>query len=211
MAITQSAPASSAWRARSTAWSVPGMLTWTMTGTLPATTATAVLARSLRSSMVRLRDSARCRLIQSDDALCRSRNSMTRLNVSRSTLLSGVKGVTGTWMIPRGSAAKGLRSDIGSDSSYHFSMQHVLAARAARWTKFKCAARQASRLERHDLLRLGAEPVDAEFDQVAGFEINRRRLHAERDARRRTAGDHVARLEHEKLRAIPDDVRHIEH
>src|SRR5450759_1612648 len=135
---------------------------------------------------------------------------MTRLNVSRSTLLSGVKGVTGTWMIPRGSAAKGLRSDIGSDSSYHFSMQHVLAARAARLTKFKCAARQASRLERHDLLRLSAQPVDAEFDHVAGPQIFRLHLAADADARGRAGGDHVARLEHEELRAIPNDMLAVE-
>src|ERR1039458_5444537 len=135
---------------------------------------------------------------------------LTRLKVSTSTLLSGVKGVTGTSMSPRRTATNSLRSDIGSDSSYHFSMQHVLAARAASLTKFKCAARQASRLERHDLLRLGAEPVDAEFDHVAGPQIFRLHLAADADARGRAGGDHVARLQHEELRAIPNDMLAVE-
>src|ERR1022692_751737 len=135
---------------------------------------------------------------------------MTRLNVSRSTLLSGVKGVTGTWMIPRGSAAKGLRSDIGSDSSYHFSMQHVLAARASDLIRHRLLVLASSRLERHDLLRLGAQPVDADFDHVAGPQIFRLHLAADADARGRAGGDHVARLQHEELRAIPNDMLAVE-
>src|SRR5664280_1661123 len=124
MAITQSAPAASAWRARSTAWSVPGVLTWTMTGTPPAVTSTAVLAR--------------------------------------------------------------------------LAIRH----------RFRFLA--SSCLERHDLLLLRAEPVDAEFDHVAGLQILWLYLAAEADARRRAGDDHVAGLQHEELRAIPDDMLAIE-
>src|SRR4029077_4228932 len=70
--------------------------------------------------------------------------------------------------------------------------------------------RSALRLELHDLLALLAEPLDAERDDVAGLEPNGSRLHAERDARRRAGGDDVARLHHEDLRAVPDDVRDAE-
>src|SRR5436190_15816142 len=65
-------------------------------------------------------------------------------------------------------------------------------------------------LELHDLLALLAEPLNAERDDVAGLEPHRLRLHAERDARRGAGGDHVARLDHEELRAVPDDMRDAE-
>src|SRR6185295_4569960 len=65
-------------------------------------------------------------------------------------------------------------------------------------------------LEPHDLLALLAQPLDAERDHVAGLEPYRRWLHAEGYARRRAGGDDVARLQHEELRAVPDDVRDAE-
>src|SRR4051812_19318784 len=67
----------------------------------------------------------------------------------------------------------------------------------------------ASHLEPHHLLPLLAQSLDAERDDVAGLE-ECRRFHAEPDARRRAGDDHVARLHHEELRAVPDDVRDIE-
>src|SRR5216110_1356095 len=68
-----------------------------------------------------------------------------------------------------------------------------------------CGARRALHPEPHDLLLLLAKSLDAERDDVAGFEPHRVRLHAERDTRRRAGGDDVARLHHEELRAVPDD------
>src|ERR1044072_9057944 len=66
-----------------------------------------------------------------------------------------------------------------------------------------------SHLELDHLLLLLAEALDAERDDVAGLQPHRR-LHAERDARRRSGGDDVAPLHHEELRAVPDDVRDAE-
>src|SRR3974390_955764 len=83
-----------------------------MTGTFFAVTSTAVLASNLRSSSVRFSDSARCRLTHSDDALCRSRNSITRANLSTSISLAVVNGVTGTSMIPGGIVFRGSRCDM---------------------------------------------------------------------------------------------------
>jgi hypothetical protein len=65
--------------------------------------------------------------------------------------------------------------------------------------------------KRHHLLPLHPQPRDPQLHHVADLQIDRHRLHAEADARRRAGGDHVARLQHEKLRAIPDQIRHIEH
>src|SRR5579863_1086260 len=62
------------------------------------------------------------------------------------------------------------------------------------------------RLELHDLLLLLAQAVDAEPHHVAGLEKFRLRLHSEPDAGRCAGDDDVARLEHEELRAIPDQV-----
>src|SRR5664279_3828839 len=66
------------------------------------------------------------------------------------------------------------------------------------------------RLERHDLLPLRAQPVDAEFDHVAGLQILRLHLAAKPDAGGRAGDDHVAWLQHEELRAIPNDMLAIE-
>src|SRR5215468_6431664 len=66
------------------------------------------------------------------------------------------------------------------------------------------------RLELHHLLALLAQPVDPERDHVAGLEKFRLRLHAEPDPRRRAGDDDIARLEHEELRAVPDEVPAIE-
>src|SRR5436190_22463721 len=57
-----------------------------------------------------------------------------------------------------------------------------------------------------DFLLLGAEAVDAEFDDVADLEELRLGLHAERHARRRAGDDDVAGLHDEVLRAPPDDL-----
>src|SRR5262245_27269300 len=67
-----------------------------------------------------------------------------------------------------------------------------------------------SRLELHHLLALLAQPVDAKRDHVAGLEEFRLRLHAEPDSRRRAGDDDVAWLQHEELRAVPDEVPAIE-
>src|SRR5262249_12307244 len=66
------------------------------------------------------------------------------------------------------------------------------------------------RLELHHLLPLLAQPVHPERDHVAGLEEFRLRLHPEPDARRRAGGDDVARLQHEELRAVPDEVLAVE-
>src|SRR5690349_11830478 len=77
----------------------------------------------------------------------------------------------------------------------------------------RCCSRGKARrklpLRRHHLLPLLAELLDAERDDVAGFE-KARWLHAETDARRRAGDDHVARLHDEILRARPNDVAAIE-
>src|SRR5690606_30197986 len=68
--------------------------------------------------------------------------------------------------------------------------------------------------EGHDLLRLFAKSFDGELHHVAGLEPAWRwpfgRLVAESDAGRCAGGDDVARVEHEELRAVPDDVRDAE-
>src|SRR5262249_44473711 len=74
----------------------------------------------------------------------------------------------------------------------------------------RAPARGASRLELRHLLALLAQAVDPQRHHVAGLEIFRLRLHAERYARRRAGDDDVARLQHEVLRAIPDQVAAIE-
>src|SRR5256886_6085328 len=66
------------------------------------------------------------------------------------------------------------------------------------------------RLGLHHLLALLAQPVDSERDHIAGLEEFRLGLHAEPDARRRAGGDDVARLQHEELRAVPDEVPAVE-
>src|SRR6516162_9537297 len=66
------------------------------------------------------------------------------------------------------------------------------------------------RLPLHHLLPLLAQAVDPERDHVAGLEEFRLRLHAEPNARRRAGGDDVARLQHEELRAVPDEVPAVE-
>src|SRR5690348_18239306 len=66
--------------------------------------------------------------------------------------------------------------------------------------------RAVSHPEPDDLLALLAKSLDAERDDVAGLEPDRIGFHAERDAGRRAGGDDVARLHHEELRAVPDDV-----
>src|SRR6185437_8083379 len=71
-------------------------------------------------------------------------------------------------------------------------------------------AKARSLLRRDHLLPLLAEALDAEGDDVADLQEFRRRLHAERDARRRAGDDDVARLEHHELRHVPDDVLAIE-
>src|ERR1700728_3112399 len=73
------------------------------------------------------------------------------------------------------------------------------------WTDV--CARPALRLELHDLLLLLAQPVDAEPHHVAGLEEFRLRLDAHADARRSPGDDHVARLQHKELRAVPDQMR----
>src|SRR5690606_28929273 len=64
--------------------------------------------------------------------------------------------------------------------------------------------------ETDNFLLLLAEPVDPHAHDVAGLEPHRFGLHAERNAGRRPGGDHVAGLEHEELRQIPDEVRDAE-
>src|SRR5438045_2647115 len=61
-------------------------------------------------------------------------------------------------------------------------------------------------LPRDDLLFLLAELLDAERDDVAGFEELRRGLHAKANARRRAGDDDVARIEDHELRTVPDQV-----
>src|SRR6185312_17055703 len=63
-----------------------------------------------------------------------------------------------------------------------------------------------SLLCRDDLLPLLAETVDPDRHHVADLQEFRRWLHAERNARRGAGYDDVARLHHEELRAVPDDV-----
>src|SRR5215471_17894467 len=62
------------------------------------------------------------------------------------------------------------------------------------------------RPEPHHFLSLLAESLDAELHRVAGFQILRLRLHAERDARRRAGDDDVTGLQHHELRAVPHKV-----
>src|SRR5579862_4165136 len=76
-------------------------------------------------------------------------------------------------------------------------------------TAFAGSAQPWSLLPLHDLLLLLAQPIDAERHHVAGFQ-ERRRLHAEPDARRCAGDDDVARLQDEILRAAPDDVAAVE-
>jgi hypothetical protein len=68
-----------------------------------------------------------------------------------------------------------------------------------------------SHLELRDLLLLLAQSVDAETHHVAGFQKFRLRLEAQADAGRRAGDDDVARLQHEELRAVPDEVRNAEY
>src|SRR5215831_8644228 len=70
--------------------------------------------------------------------------------------------------------------------------------------------RDALRLEFHDLLLLLAEPVDAEADDVAGFQEFRLWLDAHADAGRRAGDDHIAGLQYEELRGVPDQMGHAE-
>ena len=51
------------------------------------------------------------------------------------------------------------------------------------------------------------EAVDAELDDVARLQIDRRRLHAEPDARRRAGADHVARQQRHELAHVADERR----
>src|SRR5262249_29928446 len=62
----------------------------------------------------------------------------------------------------------------------------------------------------HHLLPLLAQPVDPERDHVAGLEVFRLRLHAERNARRHAGGDDVARRRQEELLAVPDEMLAVE-
>src|SRR3981081_4583878 len=68
----------------------------------------------------------------------------------------------------------------------------------------------SSLLELHHFLPLIAQSVYAERDDVACLEESRLRLHAEPDTGRRARDDDVARLQHEELRAVPDEVLAIE-
>src|SRR5579862_619928 len=76
-------------------------------------------------------------------------------------------------------------------------------------TAFAVSAGAWSFLRLHHLLPLLAQPIDAERHHIAGLE-ERRRLHAQPDARRRAGDDDVARLHDEILRAAPDDVAAVE-
>src|SRR5580658_4034097 len=76
-------------------------------------------------------------------------------------------------------------------------------------TAFAVSAAAWSLLPLHHLLLLLTQPIDAERHHVAGLQ-ERRRLHAEPDARRRAGDDDVARLHDEILRAAPDDVAAVE-
>src|SRR4029077_13448098 len=60
-----------------------------------------------------------------------------------------------------------------------------------------------SLLRCHDLLPLLPQFLNTERHHIAGFEKHRCGLHPEADARRRASDDDVARLHHEKLRAVP--------
>src|SRR5580693_1812024 len=66
-----------------------------------------------------------------------------------------------------------------------------------------------SLLPLYHLLLLLAEPIDPQRHHIAGLQ-ERRRLHAQPDARRRAGDDDVARLQDEILRAAPDDVAAVE-
>ena len=68
-----------------------------------------------------------------------------------------------------------------------------------------------SHLELRDLLLLLAQSVDAETHHVAGFQKFRLRLEAQANAGRRAGDDDVARLQHEELRTVPDEVRNAEY
>src|SRR6478735_6382172 len=68
-----------------------------------------------------------------------------------------------------------------------------------------------SHLELRDLLLLLAQSVDAETHHVAGFQKFRLRLKARANTGRRAGDDDVARLQHEELRAVPDEVRNAEY
>src|SRR5262249_35132978 len=65
---------------------------------------------------------------------------------------------------------------------------------------------RALRLEFYDLLLLLAQPVDAEADDVAGFQEFRLGLDAHADTGRRAGDDHIAGLQYEELRAVPDQM-----
>src|SRR3984957_19591540 len=76
-------------------------------------------------------------------------------------------------------------------------------------TAFAVSAEAWSLLPLHHLLLLLTQPIDTERHHVAGFQ-ERRRLHAEPDARRRAGDDDVAGLQDEILRAAPNDVAAVE-
>src|SRR5262249_44091244 len=62
----------------------------------------------------------------------------------------------------------------------------------------------------YPLVPLVADPIDAKRDHVARLEKFRLRLHAEADARRRAREYDVSRLQHEVLRAAPDEMPAVE-
>src|SRR3984957_11684811 len=76
-------------------------------------------------------------------------------------------------------------------------------------TAFAVSAEAWSLLPLDHFLLLLAEPIDTQRHHVAGLQ-ERRRLHAEPDARRRAGDDDVAGLQDEILRAAPDDVAAVE-
>src|SRR3984957_8756635 len=76
-------------------------------------------------------------------------------------------------------------------------------------TAFAVSAEAWSLLPLDHFLLLLTQPIDAQRHHVAGLQ-ERRRLHAEPHARRRTGDDDVAGLQDEILRAAPHDVAAVE-
>src|SRR5215470_15087826 len=71
---------------------------------------------------------------------------------------------------------------------------------------YRVCVEKKNLLRRDHLLALLAQFFDSEGHHVARFEKHGRRLHAKADAGRGPGADDVARLHHEKLRAVPHQV-----
>src|SRR5262245_31279898 len=65
-------------------------------------------------------------------------------------------------------------------------------------------------LRGNDFLALLTQLLDPKRHHIAGLEKYGRWFHAKTDARRRAGDDDVARLHHEELRAVPDQVLAVE-